>query len=55
MDSEGNVKRPIYKAIMNFIKTLKAFIQIKPSSENELNCLLQIKKLAEKCRHNKQN
>lgn len=40
---------------MNSIKTSKAIIDIEPSSENELNCLLQIKKLAEKCSHNKQN
>lgn len=57
-DSEENaetVKRPNDQAIMDSIKTLKAFIQMEPSSENELKCLLQIEKLAEKCRHNKQN
>ena len=53
-ETEETFKHPNDQAIMDSIKSLKAFIQMKPSSEKELKCLLQIEKLAEKCRHNRQ-
>lgn len=40
---------------MDFIKILKAFVQMEPFSENELKCVFQIEKLAERCKHSKQN